>query len=379
MVRYISFSPYFSGLVNIIMSYEMFLAIAAITKRKVILPPDCWMLFLSASQEKEDWIDFWEIFDKNVLLEEFDCIEHDDVPEFQEILDDMEGERSYTENIGECDLDLAEIFFESTTVSDEHTVFVNEEIDTKDFRDFCHDRTVMELDCDEQFMHFENNLFGHFWYHVYPGGENLRNKLKDKINRVLRYHQKFYYYADVVKQQLGEFNSIHVRRNDFLEAREDDIACMNAPEKIVEMVERLPFNDKALPLYIATDEQDRSFFDLLAEKYDVYFYEDFDYEFDDEFEDDDLHIAVLEQTICSQSENFFGTYLSTFSKRINIMRGLEGRQAEDHLGINHLPEAPDENLDDVFPWRKMPDNTWQWNSSSHLQWMHEENGKLVAP
>ena len=123
----------------------------------------------------------------------------------------------------------------STTVSDEHTVFVNEKIDTKDFRDFCHDRTVMELDCDEQFMHFENNLFGHFWYHVYPGGENLRNILKDKINRVMRYNQKFYYYADVVKQQLGEYNSIHVRRNDFLEARKDDIACMNAPEKIVEM------------------------------------------------------------------------------------------------------------------------------------------------
>ena len=36
------------------MSYEMFLAIAAITKRKVILPPDCWMLFLSESQEKDE-------------------------------------------------------------------------------------------------------------------------------------------------------------------------------------------------------------------------------------------------------------------------------------------------------------------------------------
>ena len=59
------------------------------------------------------------------------------------------------------------------------------------------------------------------------------------------------------------------------------------------------------------------------------------------------------------------------------MRGLENRQAEDHLGINHLPEEPDENLVDVFPWRKMSDNTWQWNSSSHWQWMHEENGKLV--
>ena len=291
----------------------------------------------------------------------------------------MQGKKSYTKNIGKCGLDLAEIFFDSSTVSNDHTVLVNEEIDTKDFRDFCHNRTVIELDCDEQFMHFENNLFGHYWYHVYPGGENLRNQLKDKVNRVLRYHDKFYFYADVVRQEIGPFNAIHVRRNDFLEVREEEIECVNAPEKILEMVEILPFHDKSLPLYIATDEQDRTFFDLLGEKYDVHFYEDFDYKFGDDFEDDDLHIAVLEQTICSQSENFFGTYLSTFSKRINIMRGLEGRQAEDHLGINHLPEEPDENLTDVFPWRKMQDNTWQWNSSSHLQWMHEENGKLVTP
>ena len=53
--KYISFSPYFSGLANIIMSYEIFLSIAAITGRKVILPPDCWMLFICESQNKKDW------------------------------------------------------------------------------------------------------------------------------------------------------------------------------------------------------------------------------------------------------------------------------------------------------------------------------------
>ena len=379
MVRYISFSPYFSGLVNIIMSYEMFLAIAAITKRKVILPPDCWMLFLSKSQSKKDWIDFWKIFDKEVLLEEFDCIEHRDVPEFTGKFSKMQGKKSYTRGIGNCDLDLSEINFDSHTCSDSHTVFVDRSIESQDFKDFCNGRSVMELDCDEQFLHFENNLFGHYWYHVYPGGEILRNKLKDKINRVLKYHDKFYFYADAVRRDLGPFNAVHVRRNDFLEAREEELECVNAPEKILEMFDKLPFYDKTLPIYIATDEQDRSFFDLLGEKYDIYFYEDFDYEFGEDFLDDDLHIAVLEQVICSQSENFFGTYLSTFSKRINIMRGLEGRQADDHLGINHLPEVPDENLDDVFPWRKMSDDRWQWNSSSHLQWMHEENGKLVMP
>lgn len=376
MDRYISFSPYYSGLANIIMSYEIFLAIAAITKRKVILPPDCWMLFLSKSQKKKDYIDFWKIFNKEILLQEFDCIEHKDVPEFVGYLDKMQSEKSYTENIELCNFDLWKPEFENT-ISDSHVVFVNRKVSTNDFKNFCGNRPVLDLDCDEKFLHFENNLFGHYWYHVYPGGENQRNQLKDKINKVFRYHDKFYFYADAVRQKIGPFNSIHVRRNDFLDARKNDLECVNAPDKLLNMVNQLPFADHGLPIYIATDESNRSFFSEVKKKYKIYFYEDFEYNFGNDFDQDDLHIAVLEQTICSQSENFFGTYLSTFSKRINVMRGLEGRQADDYCGINHLPDSPDENLTIPFPWTKMEDKTWQWNSSSHLQWMKEKNGVLV--
>lgn len=377
MTKYISFSPYYSGLVNIIMSYEIFLSIAAITGRKVILPPDCWMLFLSKSQNKRDYIDFWKIFDKKNLLEEFDCIEHSDVPEFAGMFGRMETKKSYTENIDQLDLDVKNIKFDSNTCSDTHTVFVSRKVDNIDFEKFCNNRPVLELDFENQFLHFENNLFGHYWYQVYPGGENQRNKLKKKINKVFKYHPKFYYYADVVRQNIGPFNALHVRRNDFLDARKNEIACVNAPNKLLNMIESLPFVDHSLPLYIATDEGDRSFFEKVREKFDVYFIEDFQYDFGDDFEVDDLNIAVLDQTICSQSENFFGTYLSTFSKRINIMRGLEGRQADDYMGVNYIPDHPIEDLNAAFPWRKMTDQLWHWNSSSHLQWMREIHGRLV--
>lgn len=378
MVRYISFSPYYSGLANVIMSYEIFLAVALITKRKVILPPNCWMLFLSKSQEKKDYIDFWKIFNKDVLLKEFDCIEHNEVPEFQKCLDRMQSTKSYTGNISKCNLNLWEPkVSEEKSISDSHSVLVDRIVNTKDFKNFCSGRSIIELESDEKFLHFEDNLFGHYWYHVYPGGENQRNKMKEKINKVFRYHDKFYFYADVVRQKIGPFNAIHVRRNDFLDTRKNDLECVNAPDKLLNMIDCLPFVDKNLPIYIATDETDRSFFNNVKEKYDVYFYEDFNYRFGNDFDIDDLHTAVLEQTICSQSENFFGTYLSTFSKRINVMRGIEGRQADDYCGINYLPEVPDENLDDIFPWRKMPDNRWQWNSSSHLQWLIEQDGSLV--
>ena len=96
---------------------------------------------------------------------------------------------------------------------------------------------------------------------------------------------------------------------------------------------------------------------------------------DNDFFESKLNRSVLEQIICAQADNFFGTYYSTFSKRINIMRGLEGRQAADHLGINMLQS--NENLTHVFPWRKMQDQSWYWNQSSHPQWLNEKNGKWI--
>ena len=103
-MRYLSFSPYFSGLSNIIMSYEILLSIAYITKRKVILPPDVWMLFHSKCYNQKDWkkedyVDIWEILDKDVITREFDCIDFYDVPEFQGKFEQLESERSYTGNI----------------------------------------------------------------------------------------------------------------------------------------------------------------------------------------------------------------------------------------------------------------------------------------
>lgn len=380
-VKYISFKPYFSGLANIIMSYEIFLAAAAITKRKVILPPDCWFLFICDSQNKKDWKDIWQIFDKNILLEEFDCIEHDDVPEFVGLKHLISSRYSYTSKIKKSGLSVNSIEFthdpiDNTTLIN-HRVLTNGILETDDFKKFVCSREVVDIKCPQKFLHFENNLFGQYWYNVYPGGEDERNKLKDKINRVLKYHDKFYYYADVVRQKIGQFNAIHVRRNDFLYERKSELKSVDSSSKILQAVRKLPFVDPSLPIYIATDEKQRSFFKKLSLKYDIYFYDDFDFKFGNDYVNDELHNAVLEQVICSQSENFFGTYLSTFSKRINIIRGLDGRQADDWMGINYIPEKPDENLTDVLPWTKMNNKLWDWNLSSHIQWTKEIDGKLV--
>ena len=147
--KYISFSPYFSGLANIIMSYEIFLSIAAITGRKVILPPDCWMLFICESQNKKDWKDIWQIFDKNVLLEEFDCIEHRDVPEFQAKFNMMQSKLSYTGKLKKLQLDLNNLRFKAIDPTEciGHDVIVNGIPETEDFEKFRNNRDIVDVNC----------------------------------------------------------------------------------------------------------------------------------------------------------------------------------------------------------------------------------------
>jgi len=98
--KYISFSPYFSGLSNVIMSYEIAFAISYITGRTLILPPKTWLLFISEGQNLENFSDIWQVFDKDLVMSEFNCVDQKDVPEFKEHLIQIRGEKSFTENIG---------------------------------------------------------------------------------------------------------------------------------------------------------------------------------------------------------------------------------------------------------------------------------------
>tara|TARA_Y100001973_G_C5198344_1_gene335845 strand:+ start:1141 stop:2997 length:1857 start_codon:yes stop_codon:yes gene_type:complete len=385
MTKYISFSPYYSGLANVIMSYEMLFAAAYLTKRKVILPPDVWLLFISESHDKKDYIDIWEIFDKDYVKKEFDCIDFYDVPEFKDKYKLMESDRSYTRNIKKVFGDEVTLIESATdTFATDHIVFTNKgylrqewtcdvcnvnHFPDVDFLDFAQNRGSRNIgSIDTKFLHFENNLFGHYWYNFYPGNTIERNKLKRKINNCFRFSDRFYKLSEKVKEKIGNYNAVHIRRNDFLYVRPEDLEPVSDSTKLLDRLYAF-FNVKD-PLYISTDEKDKSFFDEVRKKYDVYFYDDFDYDLND------LDTAVLEQVICSQAEFFMGTYLSTFTKRINVMRGLEAKNAEDDMGINHFPF--ENNRQDIItsnPWKLNQTRNWEWNSPSHPQWKFESNGK----
>lgn len=375
-MKYISFSPYFSGLANVIMSYELAFAIAYITKRTLILPPKTWLLFISESQEKDGFSDIWEVFDKEYVKSQIKCIDFYDVPEFQGKYKLIEGEKSYTKNIEKYVDNVKCIDFkidaelEVYCINESHLVLTTETYLNEDFKDFCQNRPILNLsEIKDKFIHFENNLFGHYWYHVYPGDENKRNMMKQKINNCFRYVPRLYYLASKVKDKIGPYNAVHIRRNDFLDARKDDLKSVSNKKNLLQMLKI--FFDQSLPLYISTDERDISFFDEVSEEYKIFFYNDFAYELTE------LDHAVIEQVICSQAEHFYGTYLSTYTSRINIMRGIENRQSDDDIGINFYPHDNRQNTRTVNPWKLNPDKRWQWNSSSHPQWKMERNGRYL--
>ena len=201
---------------------------------------------------------------------------------------------------------------------------------------------------------------------IYPGHARKRNVLKDKINRCFRYKNKFYELSKKVKEKIGDYNSVHVRRNDFLICHGDKLV----PSDL--LLEKLyAFFERSKPLYIATDEKDLSFFDPVKEKYDIYFYKDFD------FNTTALETDVMDQVICAESDIFMGTYLSTYTKRINVMRGIESKQADDDMGINRILESRERIPKDIInPWSKKK-SLWSWNESSHPQWKLERDGKYV--
>lgn len=365
--KYISFSPYFSGLSNIIMSYELAFSIAYVTKRKIILPPKTWILFISESEKLEDYSDFWEIFDLDYIKKEFDCIDFYDVPEFKDYFDLIKSPKSFTGNLTKYIFDVASIQFGSgTAIADSHMVLTNNNLLDDDFKIFSENREVVNLNRSEKFLHFEGNLFGTFWYHVYPGNFHERNKLKEKINKCFRYKNKFYEIAEKVKENIGNYNAIHVRRNDFFIQYSESLETVNGPDKLLDRVSNILPVD--IPLYISTDETNIDFFDIIKQKYKVYLYDDFNFNLNS------LDKVVLEQVICSNAIEFYGTIPSTYSKRINVMRGCDGKQSSDWMGINFTPtlkQLEEVSIESPLPWTLKYDKLWPWNYPYHPQWTME--------
>jgi hypothetical protein len=118
----------------------------------------------------------------------------------------------------------------------------------------------------------------------------------------------------------GNFDSLHIRRGDFADfANETQIS---ADEMYQIAKKKLTEN---ATIYIATNEENRSYFDPLRKHYDVVFLRDFEEALSG------LHakfhgLGLVEQLVASRGRIFLGCYLSTFSNYINRLRGYHANR-----------------------------------------------------
>jgi len=134
----------------------------------------------------------------------------------------------------------------------------------------------------------------------------------------------------VRKMGLFRYAAMHVRRNE-----------LQYKQEFVGSAQMLA-NAKALlvegeAIYLATDEQDKSFFDAMRQGgHKVFFLSDFP----EEVKGVDKHkLGIVEQIICAGGRIFFGTGHSTFSSFIYRLRGYMVRRAQRSLSCVFVPLA----------------------------------------
>lgn len=155
----------------------------------------------------------FDALDKKSFTSEFDCVDYYEIPEYKS----LEDERGYFNGVESIAKLIEFPFDDNHTTKDPLDRFVlhcNAEKNTE-FSLFANGRTDIDLNLSDKFIHFPNNLFSQFYYHVYSDGFDSRNKIRNSIKNGVKFKKKFYDLADVVKSKLGNYNAIHIRRNDF--------------------------------------------------------------------------------------------------------------------------------------------------------------------
>jgi hypothetical protein len=288
--KYISFDSWWGGLNNIRMTYEMAAAISVITKRKLIIPPKIYCLFLSEHDQKETFFDFWELFDKELFYKYFDCVDYYDIKEYKK----YESEIQYFDTICEDVKCLPEAEHPNWGVNAE-TYFTP--------------LNVYYLNHEDKFIHFPRNLFGH-WYHLIGGITNKdRQIIKYKLKHGLKLNSKYNTPSIPVP-----YNAIHVRSGDFHQTRPDSTVILFS--NLREMVDEYLTPDK--PLYIATDEDNRKLFECLN-GYTCYYLSDF-------IQTDMVSSIGHDSIMCAGADLFYGSRYSTFTDYINIIRYYNGKK-----------------------------------------------------
>jgi len=356
-----------SGLCNSLLELEIALSICHITNRILILPDINHCHGIIPSQR---WESLWDVLDKDAIQQEFNV-------EF--VLEENFRRAGDLKNYL-IKNNINNFFYDENP--NIVTVFYNRQSLTLsnffEFTNFVNGRHKFDTNRDEKYLIVDVSL-DHFFHSVYAGSSKARNELKKKINNSLKYKSKYINIVDnLIKSKYKNYNAIHIRYPWFNRGypngsyQPDEIDIRDRPNLLYKRVESLYRKD--YPLYISTDLYETSkayghdidpneYLDPIRKNYNVITVDDLNLSFTE------TEKIAIDQTSCSLANTFYGTYYSTFSKRINIMRGINGRSVYDYMGWDKI-QAPWMEIESPYPW-KILNKRWEWFYSSYLQYNFE--------
>jgi hypothetical protein len=174
---------------------------------------------------------------------------------------------------------------------------------------------------------YRSRLMAH-WYD-YLFFEDYRTDLWAKrfVRDNLRYSDSLQCAAARVVERLGDsFHAMHIRRTDFASAFRSYNLTL-ASDTVFEFAKEIV--PQGGTLYIATDEQDSSYFDDFRKRFNVSFLGDVE---DLLIDINPLFHGLVEQLVAARAETFIGCYMSTFSAYINRLRGYHSQKKKSPGG-----------------------------------------------
>ena len=364
--KYLTFETDNGGFNNIRMSLENIIVLAAATGRTLVLPPPERFYLLSSVTSFDD---FFPILGKSfkhkvdvITSKEFfmmetkkgGYLEIENRTMREDLVNATDGCGSGLRPCNDIYNFLRERT-ETSQISENHCLIFHEAgMKTKNgpdaitspkteryIEEFCRDRGRLYYDRlpDPNILHFRTSehhsdfrLLNHFYTTIYFTNPAIDNYYKRLIRDFVHYQDNVFCAAgkivkllqdegkergfDIDEEGAGGYSAMHIRRGD-LQYKEVIISA----EEWLENTAKL-WKPKEI-LYIATDEKNRTFFEPIAQQYELRFLGDYFEKVGLDKLDPSL-LGMVEIAVASRSRIFVGTWHSTFSGYIIRMRGYYG-------------------------------------------------------
>eukprot|EP01064_Diplonema_japonicum_P020481 TRINITY_DN2996_c0_g1_i4.p1 TRINITY_DN2996_c0_g1~~TRINITY_DN2996_c0_g1_i4.p1 ORF type:complete len:436 (+),score=90.48 TRINITY_DN2996_c0_g1_i4:58-1365(+) len=323
--RYITFEPWNGGWNNRRMSLENAFVIALLQNRTLVLPPGSRTVTpyeqdydIAKMKQHVPVLSWKEFLHLRPLLRKAD---HSEDPK-------PCSEHKYRLPVFYCnEMKYARMLAEMKTINFLKSIVKVTSSDDADFDAYRRGRVEVVLP-DSYWVHYPQNLFGHFYHTFYFASKAARIRVWKAVRDSIAIRSEMVAAAELIANEMGPYHAVHYRRGDFKKQFPTSIV---APADLAKnLASSTSVASQKLPLYVATDEKDENVKRELISSLPfskTHTLSDFSKHLTDI---PDSSYGVVETLVCSRAKRFTGTRLSTFSAYITRLRGYL------HSSIQHI-------------------------------------------